>query len=175
MTDSSRFVWVVGSSGVGKATLIRSLAEGRPDGLRERFEVAGPLRLMGPSIDRGWLDPLPVEEVVEMEAAVSTVIKWQGTIPTADIQEIALRRPDASHRIVLLFRNVEIVLGQLVARDKHRDTFDWADRGTPYLIETEEKVRSLFLGIRNPSLPVSAYDASDGLEGVYREDSSYLE
>jgi hypothetical protein len=180
------FLWIAGASGVGKATLIRSLAEGLPSSLRATFGVGPAIRCFGATIDRGWEErAASIDEIGQIPHGTTALIKWQAAIPASTFSELVAMRPYDIHRAVFLFRDAEAVLNDLDERERSRGAFDWDGHeiehvdwntlGVEKLRIGHDRYRDYFRRLRTEGFDVDAYDANQGADGIYVANGSYFD
>lgn len=141
------YVWIAGTSGVGKETCIRRLMDDTNRELREIFGIFGSMHAYGQGFDLDSVESLAHAPFSQ------AVIKWQFKTHK-NIKRLMAMRPDSQHRAFLLWRPYEIQIIDLLRRSPELKSdsattlsFDW------------EIIKKLFLRLRSEnSLDVSVID-----------------
>lgn len=119
------YVWVCGTSGVGKETFIRTMTEDSNSRLSEVFGILEPIATYGPGFE-----PYSVESLAQLIDR-NAIIKWQFRTHKNIARLLALK-PNSSHSAVLLWRPYDSQIRDLQDRSTwavsdSSDTlkFDW--------------------------------------------------
>lgn len=142
--QQTEYIWIAGTSGVGKETCIRRLMDGTNRELREIFGISGAAHAYGHGFDVDSVESLvhaPFDQAI---------IKWQFKTHK-NIKRLMEMRPDSQHRAFLLWRPYEIQIDDLLRRSPELKSdsattlrFDW------------EIIKKLFLRLQSEnSLDVS--------------------
>lgn len=121
----TEYIWIAGTSGVGKGTCIRHLMDDTHQKLRSFFGISKLMHAYGLGFDNDSLESLvsaPFDQAV---------IKWQFKTHK-NIKRLMEARPDSTHRALLLWRPYEIQIDDLLRRSPELRSdsaetlrFDW--------------------------------------------------
>ncbi|PIZ71892.1 hypothetical protein COY07_04110 [Candidatus Peregrinibacteria bacterium CG_4_10_14_0_2_um_filter_43_11] len=148
----TEYIWIAGTSGVGKETCIRSLTEGTNQELRKILGISGSVHAYG----QGFYD----DSLKSLACAPfgQAVIKWQFKTHK-NIKRLMGMKPDSKHRAFLLWRHYEIQIDDLLRRSPElkKDStttlrFDWGIIKKLFLrLQSEDSLDVSVIDINSPS------------------------
>jgi len=145
------FIWICGASCVGKKTLIEKLSRNEGE-LRLRFAIIGSFFACGPGLDRAEAS-IQASELADMKDD-HIAIKWQW-IHKGIPQQLRLLRPDARHRVILVYRPFA---EHFAAVQQRNPEWGWdAERVT----RERESAREFCRVLSGDGFPVEAVDGTD--------------